>query len=188
MWHPEIERSNSIAHSWRLPSGCLSLQYCWDSGIWGEGMEKTVLEGKNPTLSAKGKSSYKERSIPQSTKNFLKGKSQHLARLLQKYLSSWQNTFTSHRRTSEMTPRESVGGNPGKEATRIKERSLSLHQMPCFYIILSLLRGVLSFPQRYPVTPLQQHSRDVWLSTSACHTSQPQILIPHAFPCLFQSW
>lgn len=33
--------------------------------------------------------------------------------------------------------------------------------MPSFYIILSLLRGVISFPQRYTVTSLQQHSRDV---------------------------
>lgn len=59
-------------------------------------MEKTLLEGKEKkhTPLCKGQVKLK-RSIPQSIKNFLKGKSQHLARLLQKYLSSWQNTFTS---------------------------------------------------------------------------------------------
>lgn len=126
-------------------------------------MEKTLLEGKktSPLSLRRASQARRKGPNPQSIKKFLKGKSQHLARLLQKYLSSWQNTFTSHRQTSEMTPRESVKGNPGKEATIIKERSLSLCQMPCFYIILSLLRGVISFPQRYPVTSLQQHSRDV---------------------------
>lgn len=162
----------------------------------GRGHGKTAprKEGKrkinrkdHSLLSAKGNSSEKERAIPQSIKNFLKGKSQHLARLLQKYLSSWQNTFTSQRRASEKAPRESVRGNPGRAAIRIKERSLSLYQMPCSYIILSLLRSY-QLPPGHPGTSRSSTAEMFWPGTSACHTPQLQIFIPHASPCLFQPW